>query len=195
MSDEMLKLADQIEGAKRLACYNPADRELESDFTFSDAECKLIASAIRAAAASAEPVAWRTRWKTGSKRDREWEMWSYHTEHPTVADTRIIEPLYTHPAPDAEIVAANLEQVITRAILAHERLLSGSVGAISQGEANRAARKAKDIAAALARAKGSSQPEPCPACDHVHPRGARCIGVAVGAGGGVVKLKETRGHE
>lgn len=75
---EILALADAIE---RGAYLNPHER-------------RTAVASLRTAAASAEPVAWRTRWKTGSERDREWEMWTYRTEHPAPNDQQIIEPLY-----------------------------------------------------------------------------------------------------
>lgn len=136
--------------------------------------------------ASAEPVAWqrgnildgRMYWHEipMPRSDEVTETIAYWRER---SDT--VRPLYTaHPAPDAEIVAA----------------LKAAEGYISVDTDMPAADAVLAIIrAALAKAKGGSAPEPCPACDHVHPRGARCIGVAVGAGGGVVKLKETRGHE
>lgn len=42
-------------------------------------------------------VAWRTRWKTGNERDREWEMWTYRNEQPSPHPAMIIEPLYAIP--------------------------------------------------------------------------------------------------
>ena len=47
-----------------------------------------------------EPIAWRTRWKNGSERDREWEMWTYRTEQPVPNDNQIIEALYAEPRSD-----------------------------------------------------------------------------------------------
>ena len=47
-----------------------------------------------------EPSAWRTRWKNGSERDREWEMWTYRTEQPVPNDNQIIEALYAEPRSD-----------------------------------------------------------------------------------------------
>lgn len=44
-----------------------------------------------------KPVAWRVRWKVGSERDREWEMWSYHNEEPAPNEYQTIEPLYAAP--------------------------------------------------------------------------------------------------
>jgi hypothetical protein len=49
-----------------------------------------------------EPVAWRTRWKSGSERDREWEMWTYRTEQPAPNDQQIIEPLYAASLAEGE---------------------------------------------------------------------------------------------
>jgi len=57
------------------------------------------------------PVAWRTRWKNGSERDREWEMWTYRTEQPAPNDSQIIEALYATPQPagDAQSPTAHIE--------------------------------------------------------------------------------------
>lgn len=40
------------------------------------------------------PVAWRVRWKTGSERDREWQMWSYRNEQPAPNENQEMEALY-----------------------------------------------------------------------------------------------------
>ena len=66
------------------------------------AEAWKLGAAARCSAESVhdlEPVAWRSRWKNGSPRDREWEMWTYHNELPSPNDKQIIEPLYAAPQP------------------------------------------------------------------------------------------------
>ncbi|HEX7934303.1 MAG TPA: hypothetical protein VF573_14675, partial [Paraburkholderia sp.] len=47
VAKQCLDLAATFENAKRVNDYNPAIRELQSDFTFFDDECKLIAKALR----------------------------------------------------------------------------------------------------------------------------------------------------
>ena len=64
-------------------------------------------------------VAWRTRWKTGSERDREWEMWTYRNEQPSPHPAMIIEPLYAIPDAAQERI-----RELTEALVLAEDVLS-----------------------------------------------------------------------
>lgn len=70
----------------------------------SDVNQRVILEAAKAfaAAASAEPVAWRSRMNGAS-------LWDYFESEPRGPSSHLFEtsPLYTHPAPDAEIVATD----------------------------------------------------------------------------------------
>ena len=107
--NEMLALADWLAALNVPFAYTQVALSKETR--------DLIVSALRAAAASAEPVAWRTRWKTGSERDREWEMWTYRTEQPIPNEHQTIESLYAHPAP----VPASVREEIDTEAQYHER--------------------------------------------------------------------------
>lgn len=100
----------------------------------------------RAAAASAEPVAWRWRIKCAKSSDD----WWYDDDWKAFADEQIErEPLYTHPAPDAEIVAA-LEAARDAVVYSIEANGMDRGGVILQA--------VNKIDAALAKAKGGSRP-------------------------------------
>lgn len=101
--NERLALAEQINAAKRVASDNPADKELECDLTLSDRECRLIVSALRAAA-SAEPVAiYQTM--TVEDPDTNPGLWM-DTPKDVFEELRVLPDIrsrvvYTHPAPAA----------------------------------------------------------------------------------------------
>lgn len=142
MSDEMLKLADVIELVQKCGVGH----------RFSNDQASLIVSALRAAAASAEPVAWRWKYK-------EMDQWEFSDRYDDEFEG-IQKPLYTRPAPDAEIVAA-LEAARDAVEYSIEVHGTDHCGIMLQA--------INKVDAALAKAKGVSQQ-----CPHGMPSRERC---------------------
>lgn len=142
MSDnEMLKLADKVDRVARMM------RKIIADVPFHDQDAADLESGAKAlrAAASAEPVAWRWRSVFNDS------SWCYGPVEPTAHDQYVTEPLYTHPAPDAEIGAAL--ETGRRYIVGYYNAALMSYDSAKAFEHNAELQK---IDAALTKAKGGS---------------------------------------